>query len=169
MQMDIREGERQSWDDSGRDNEDSDAGIWMVETLRRRLKIGVTKRSKISVKKLRREMLAAYIWKEESFRVEMEEEEKERRTKKTKTKTTEAEEEDKTESEETEATRKTWEVRQTTKNMENETLEGMGFNEKAESSSRGGRIRRTEQYQQSNETHEYPKEQDSEKPKNRTC
>ena len=104
MQMDIREGERQSWDDSGRDNEDSDAGIWMVETLRRRLKIGVTKRSKISVKKLRREMLAAYIWKEESFRVEMEEEEKERRTKKTKTKTTEAEEEDKTESEETEAT-----------------------------------------------------------------
>ena len=32
-QMDIREEERQSWDDSGRDNEDSDAGIWMVETL----------------------------------------------------------------------------------------------------------------------------------------
>ena len=130
--MDIRERGRQSWDDSGRDNEDSDAGIWMVETLRRRLKIGVTKRSKVNIKRVRREMLAAYIWKEESFRVEMEEAEKERRTKKTKTKTTETEEENKTESGETEATRKTWEARQTTKNMENKTLKGMGFNEKAE-------------------------------------
>ena len=50
-QMDIREEERQSWDDSGRDNEDSDAGIWMVETLRR---IGVTKRSKVNIKRVRR-------------------------------------------------------------------------------------------------------------------
>ena len=160
-EMDIREEERQSWDDSGRDNEDSDAGIWMGETLRRKLRIGVTKRSKVNIKRVRCEMLAAYIWKEELFRVEMEEEEKGRRTKMTKTKTTETEEENKTESGEMEATRETWEARQTTRNMKDKTLEGMGFNERAESSSRGGQIRRREQYQQSNEMHEYPKEKSS--------
>ena len=46
-QIDIKEDERQNWDDSGRDNEDSDAGIWTVETLRRRLKIGLTKRGRV--------------------------------------------------------------------------------------------------------------------------
>ena len=48
-QIDIREGEKQFWDDSGKDNEDSDVGIWTVETLRRRLKIGVIKRSESNV------------------------------------------------------------------------------------------------------------------------
>ena len=41
----------------------------------------------------------------------------------------------------------------------------MGFNKKAESSSRGGRIRQREQYQQGSEKYEYPKEKDSKKPK----
>ena len=41
----------------------------------------------------------------------------------------------------------------------------MGFNERAESSSRGGRIRRGEQYQQSEEIHEYPKGRHSKTPK----
>ena len=112
-------------------------------------------------------MLAAHIWKEESIRVETEEEERERRTKRTGSKTTEGEEENKTESEETEAARKTWETRQATKNRGNKTLEEMGFNEKAESSSSGGRIRRRERCQQDNETYEHPKEKDSKKPKTR--
>ena len=80
--IDIKEDERQDWDDSGRDNKDSDAGIWMVETLRRKLKIGLTKRGRVNTKKVRREMLAAYIWREEPFRVEMEKEERGKRTKK---------------------------------------------------------------------------------------
>ena len=63
-------------------------------------------------------MLAAYIWKEESFRVEMEEEEKGRRTKLTKAKAIKTEEENKTESGEMEATRETWEARQTIRNMD---------------------------------------------------
>ena len=164
-QMDVKEDERQSWDDSGRDNEDSDAGIWMVETLRRRLRIGVTKRSKVNIRKVRRELLAAHIWKEESFRVEMDEEEKGRRTKKTKDETTEMEEENKTEFREIEATRETWEARQIVRNMEDKTLEGMGFNEKAESSSRGERIRKREQYQRDSETYEYSKEKDGKNPR----
>ena len=60
-QIDIKEDEQQNWDDSGKDNEDSDAGIWMVETLRRRLKIGLTKRGRVNTKKVRHELLAAYV------------------------------------------------------------------------------------------------------------
>ena len=73
-QIDIKGEERQDWDDLGRDNEESDAGIWMVETLRRRLKIGLTKRGRVNTKRVRRELLAAHIWREESFRMEMEKE-----------------------------------------------------------------------------------------------
>ena len=57
-----------------------------------------------------------------------------------------------------EAPRETWEARQTIRNMEDKTLEGMGFNEKAESSSRGERIRKREQYQKDSETYEYSRE-----------
>ena len=52
------------------------------------------KRGRVNTKKVRRELLAAYIWREESFRMEMEKEEKGKRTKKTETKETEIEEED---------------------------------------------------------------------------
>ena len=171
-QINIKEEENQVGDDSGKVNEESDAGIWTVETLRRRLKIGVMKKGKIDVKKARREMLAAYIWKEESTRIEEEEEEeeeeekqKERRTKRTGTETTEVEEENKNKQEETEAAQKTWETRQASKNMGDEALEGMGFNGRVEPSSRGERIRKREQYQKSNETYEYPREKDSKTPK----
>ena len=164
-QINVKKDGRQSWDDSGRDNKDSEAGIWMVETLRRRQKIGLTKRGKVNIKKVRREMLAGYIWREESFRVEMEKEERGKRMKKTKTKEAETDEEDKEESEEMEATQATWEAKHTTKRTEDTTLREMGFNEKAESSSRGGRIRRREQYQQSQETYEYPQERHSKTPK----
>ena len=71
-QIDIKEGGKQNGDDSGKDNTESDAGIWTVETLRRRLRIGAIKRGKIDVKRARREMLAAYIWNEESTRIEEE-------------------------------------------------------------------------------------------------
>ena len=109
-QINVKKDGRQSWDDSGRDNKDSEAGIWMVETLRRRQKIGLTKRGKVNIKKVRREMLAGYIWREESFRVEMEKEERGKRMKKTKTKEAETDEEDKEEPEEMEATQATWEL-----------------------------------------------------------
>ena len=49
--------------------------------------------------------------------------------------------------------------------MEDKTLEGMGFNEKAESSSRGERIQKREQYQKDSETYEYPKEKDGGNPR----
>jgi hypothetical protein len=58
-----------------------------------------------------------------------------------------------------------WEARQTTKRAEDTTLREMGFNEGAESSSRGGRIRRREQYQQSQEVYKYPKERHGKTPK----
>jgi hypothetical protein len=48
--------------------------------------------------------------------------------------------------------------------MEDKTLEGMGFNEKAESSSRGERIRKREPYQKDSETYEYSKEKDGKIP-----
>ena len=53
-QIDIKEGEKQNGDDSGKGNDELDAGIWMVETLRRRLRIGTTRRGKIEVKRARR-------------------------------------------------------------------------------------------------------------------
>ena len=43
-QLDIKEGEKQSGDDSGKENVASDAGIWTVETSRRKLKIGTMKK-----------------------------------------------------------------------------------------------------------------------------
>ena len=110
-------------------------------------------------------MLAVYIWKAGLCRVKMEEEEKGRRTKMTKTKMIETEEENETESGEMEATRETWEARQTTRNMEDKTLEGMGFNEKAEPSSRGERMRKRKQYQKDNKTYESPKEKDGKNPR----
>ena len=69
--------------------------------------------------------------------------------------------------EDAEAARKTWETRQVSKNMGDEALEGMRFNGTAESSSRGERIRKREQYQKDNETYEYPKEKGSKNPKTR--
>ena len=71
----------------------------------------------------------------------------------------------KTESGEMEATRETWEARQIVRNMEDKTLGGMGFNEKAESSSRGERVRKREQYQKDNETYEYSKEKGGKNPR----
>ena len=53
-QIDIKEGERQSGDDSGKENVASDAGIWAVETLRRKLNMGTGKKGKIDVKRARR-------------------------------------------------------------------------------------------------------------------
>ena len=88
-----------------------DAGIWAVGTLRRRLRIGVITRVKIDVKRVRQEFLAAYIWKEESTRIEGgdgEEKQTERRTKQTGTGTIEIEEEREKGQGETEATQKTW-------------------------------------------------------------
>ena len=62
--------------------------------LRRRLRPGVIlKRGKIDAKGARRETLVAYIWKEESTRIEEEEKQKERRMKQTGTVMTEIEEE----------------------------------------------------------------------------
>ena len=107
----------------------------MVETLRRRLKIGLTKRGRVDTKRVRRELLAAHIWREESFRVEMEKEGKVKRTKMTTAKRTETEEEDEKELEEKEMTRGMWEARQMTKEAEDTTLREMGFDARAESSS----------------------------------
>ena len=90
---------------------------------------------------------------------------REKRTKQTKTETTEIEEENEKGQEEAEAARTTWEIRQARKNAGKAALEEMGFNWGAESSSRGERIRKREQYQSSNETYEYPKENDSKNPK----
>ena len=104
-------------------------------------------------------MLAAYIWKEESARIEeenREEQQRESRTKQTGTETTEIGEEREKGREEEEATRTTWETRQVSKNAGKETLEELGFNGRAEPSSRVERIRKREQYQKSNETYEYP-------------
>ena len=47
-QIDIKEGGKQNGDDSGKGNDESDAGIWMVETLRRRLRIGTIRRGNVS-------------------------------------------------------------------------------------------------------------------------
>ena len=47
-QIDIKEGEKQNGDDAGKCNGESDAGIWMVETLRRRLRIGTIRRGNVS-------------------------------------------------------------------------------------------------------------------------
>ena len=44
----------------------------------------MTKRSEVNIRKVRRELLAAYIWKEESFRVAMDEEKKRKKNKKDK-------------------------------------------------------------------------------------
>ena len=52
-QIDIKEEEEQNGDDSGKGNDESVAGIWMVETLRRRLRIGTRGRGKIDVKRAR--------------------------------------------------------------------------------------------------------------------
>ena len=110
-----------------------------------------------------RDLLAAHIWKEETIRIEEEEEEerqKGRRTKKTRAETTKSDRENETEREETRAKQRTWETRQVSKSMGNKTLEEMGFNGKAESSSRGERIRKREQYQKSCEEYEYPRKRD---------
>ena len=64
-----------------------------------------------------------------------------------------------------EATQTTWETRQASKNAGRETLEEMGFNGRAESSSRGECIRKREQYQKDNETYKYPREKVSKNPK----
>ena len=115
-------------------------------------------------------MLATYIWKEESTRIaedNEEERQRERRTKLTGTETTKIGEESEKEREEEEATQTTWETRQASKNAGKETLEEMGFNGRAEPSSRGERIRKREQYQKDNETYEYPKEKGSKNPKTR--
>ena len=153
-QLDIKEGEKQSGDDSGKENVASDAGIWTVETLRRKLKIGTMKKGKIDVKRARREMLAAYIWNEEATRIEEEnggEQQRERRTKQTGAEQTEIEEKDREGREEEKATRTMWETRQASINAGKKTLEEMGFNGRAESSSRGERIRKKEEKHEINE------------------
>ena len=105
-------------------------------------------------------MLAAHIWKEETIRIEGEEEEqkqKGRRTNKTGIETTKLDRENETEQEETSAAQRTWEPRQVSKNM--------GFDGEAESSSRGERIRKREQYQRSCEEYKYPRKKDRQNPK----
>ena len=59
----------------------------------------------------------------------------------------------------------TWEIRQGSKHRGNKTLEEMGFDKRAESSSRGERIRKREQYQKSSEVYKYPEGKDQRNPK----
>ena len=168
--IEIKEEERQDWNDAGRESKESDAGIWTVETLKR-LQIGVRKRQKINTEKARREMLAAYVWEEEVMRTEEEEEEEEEkcegnRTKRTGTGEKQGEKEGREiGGEEEVATPETWEVRQRNRHRRSETLMEMGFNEKAETSSRGERIRKREQYQKCNEEYDYPQGKGKETPK----
>ena len=69
----------------------------------------------------------------------------------------EADETNKAEREEARKTRQGWETRQANKATEDNTLEEVGCNDKAEASSRGERIRKREQYQGECEEHEYPR------------
>ena len=112
-QIDIREGEKEDW----KNNEEPDARIWTVEALRRRLRIGISKKRKIEAKKARRDLLATHIWKEEIARIEGEEDEeeqKERRTNKTRNQTTDKESHNEIDEEVPKAESKTWD-----KNMAN--------------------------------------------------
>ena len=167
--IEIKEEEKQDWNNAGRDDKEPDAGIWTVETLRRRLLIGVIKRKKINTEKARRGMLAACTWKEEAIRIEAEEEEEKQEGKGTKqTGTGEKREEDgerEIEKEDEGAAPETWEIRQGSKHRGNKTLEEMGFDKRAESSSRGERIRKREQYQKSSEVYKYPEGKDQRNPK----
>ena len=58
----------------------------------------------------------------------------------------EEEEEREIEKEDEVAALETWEIRQRNRHKENKTLTEMGFNKKEGTSSRGGRIRKREQY-----------------------
>ena len=148
-QIDIREGEKEDW----KNNEEPDARIWTVEALRRRLRIGISKKRKIEAKKARRDLLATHIWKEEIARIEGEEDEeeqKERRTNKTRNQTTDKESHNEIDEEVPKAESKTWD-----KNMANKEKAHKALKEKAESSSTGARIRKRAENRKSQEEYEY--------------
>ena len=141
-----------------------------METLRRRLRVGIRGKGKTNVKKARRDLLATHLWKEEATRIkEGEEEERQKgedEQKKTEAGTTKPDQRNKTEQEEMRTERKTWETVQVSKSAWNKTLEEMGFNGETESSSRGERMSKREQYQKSCEEYEYPKKRNRQDPKN---
>ena len=121
-----------------------------METLRRRLRIGIIGKRKINNTKARGDLLATHVWREEATRIEEEEEEvrqKESRTKQTGARTTEQKGSNEKDQENIEVERKTWETKQASKDRANKTLKEMGFNGEPESNSRGERIRKKEQNQ----------------------